>query len=251
MLIPRPNYTRFNPTTNGDLHMGHLYMILVNEAEAHRVPGGKFVVRFDDDQEAYLNGISWTGARMTKAEIHDVINRMTSDISWMGIKVDSWQIQSDMQHQMLELLDHLTDVTHLPVPYQYASQINPELHWAGFETGYPYFPLLTAHKVLYDYLSGTNVLIRGEDLLDEFSLYRYYCDVWGMPQPRHVYLRRLQMKNGGEFIDISKTRGGGTIAEQRQAGFTPKQIISDLAKSCLIDPDGPWLLENVKAEPKW
>jgi hypothetical protein len=41
--------TRFNPTLNGYLHLGHVMMCLVNRAEATE-HGGKFLVRFDDDQ---------------------------------------------------------------------------------------------------------------------------------------------------------------------------------------------------------
>ena len=45
--------TRFNPTVSGSLHVGHLYMALVNEVEAHR-SGGKFYIRVDDTQDCWV-----------------------------------------------------------------------------------------------------------------------------------------------------------------------------------------------------
>jgi glutamyl/glutaminyl-tRNA synthetase len=250
MPLKRPNYTRFNPTTNGPLHIGHLYMILVNEAEAHATEGGKFIIRFDDTQEAYLYGVSWDGHRLTANEIIDVKNHMAADLDWLGIKVDEWQSQITMEVRMRELLDHLTGGVFPPVRQCYTSQMNPEMHWCNFDVGYPYFPQLTAEKVLYDFLSGSNLLIRGDDLLDEWSLYNYFCDIWGMPMPRQVFLKRLQAHDGAEFLDVSKTRGGNTIRSFKEAGWRPEQLIESLAYACLIDPEGPWLIDNLKQEPK-
>ena len=48
--------TRFNPSISGALHIGHLYMALVNEMEAHRT-GGKFIVRVDDTQDIWNHWI--------------------------------------------------------------------------------------------------------------------------------------------------------------------------------------------------
>ena len=39
------NVTRFNPTANGPLHVGHIYSALINETLAG--PAGKFIVRID------------------------------------------------------------------------------------------------------------------------------------------------------------------------------------------------------------
>ncbi len=252
MPLKRPNYTRFNPTTNGALHIGHLYTILVNEAEAHSTEGGKFVVRFDDTQEAYEYGVLWSGKRMTVNEISAVESYMQQDIDWMEIKVDNWTSQNTMCEQMSELFNHLNHGRQLQgVRNFYTSNINPEMHWLNFDVGYPYFPQLTAEKVIYDYLNSTNLLIRGDDLLDEWSLYCYFCDIWGLPMPRQVFLKRLQLASGDELLDISKTRGGYTIAEFRDMGWSPNKIKKELAKACLINPDGPWLIDNLKPEPKW
>ena len=245
----RPSYTRFCPTTNGALHIGHLYMILVNEAEAH-ANKGKFTIRFDDNQEVYDFGVSWTGARMTPEEIDECKNAMMKDIFWLNIQVDGWSSQRDQEKRVGEFLRHLNKGD-LSVRKCYTSQTNPEIHWTGFDTAYPYVPWLTAEKVLYDYLDGCNLIIRGEDLLDEWALYIYFADLWGLPIPRQVFLKRLKLEGGEELLDISKTRGVGTIKEYRDKGWTPEKLLMMLAESCLIDPNKPWLISNCKVDPLW
>ena len=47
------NTTRFNPTPNGALHLGHVYNILFNEQFAHN-NGGKFYVRFEDGTSSQM-----------------------------------------------------------------------------------------------------------------------------------------------------------------------------------------------------
>lgn len=245
----RPNYTRFCPTTNGSLHVGHLYMILVNEAEAH-ANNGKFSVRFDDNQEVYRWGVSWTGVRMTKDEVEKTKDSMMDDLTWMGVQVDAYLSQSNLEDHVNKFLLHLNHGP-LDVKKVYTSQTNPECHWTSFDVNYPYVPWLTAEKVLYDYLTGCNLLIRGDDLLDEWSLYMYFCDLWGLPAPRQVFLKRMRFESGQEMVDISKTRGKGTIKEYRDLKYTPEDLRNELARACLIDPQGEWLISNLKVEPVW
>ena len=42
-ILDEPLVTRFNPTCNGDLHLGHIFMALVNRDMA-RETGGKLAV---------------------------------------------------------------------------------------------------------------------------------------------------------------------------------------------------------------
>lgn len=246
----RPSYTRFNPTTNGELHVGHLYMIYVNEAEAHE-NGGKFCVRFDDNQEVYDYGVSWTGERMTPEQIDDTKNRMVEDILWSGVQVDGWSSQRENQRRVREFLRHLNGGEDLKVRKCYTSQINPEIHWLDWEAGYPYVPHLTAEKVLYDYLDGCNLIIRGEDLLDEWALYYYFADLWGLPPSRQVFLKRLELESGEQMLDISKRKGGWKIRGYREQGWSPDKLRMMLAETCLIDPEKPWLVSNCRIQPIW
>ena len=246
----RPAYTRFNPTTNGALHVGHLYMIYVNEAEAH-ANNGKFVVRFDDNQAAYDYGVSWTGARMGPEDIRRVKEQMIEDLLWLNVMVDGWSSQREREKRVDEFLVFLNGGEGLRVRKSYTSQTNPEVHWTGFDTAYPYVPWLTAEKVLFDYLDGCNLLIRGEDLLGEWALYHYFTDLWGLPAPRQVFLKRLKLEGGTELLDISKTRGAGTIRSFREMGWSPEKLKMMLAEACLIDPNAPWLISNCKVDPVW
>lgn len=250
----RPSFTRFNPTVNGALHVGHLYMMLVNEAEAHE-NGGKFTVRFDDNQPAYRYGLSWTGAQLTVEQLYDIKNAMVEDIIWCGLRVDKWVSQEDREPRIQTFMRFLNEGKDLPVKRCYTSQVNPEVHWMSFDAAYPYVPYLTAEKVLNDFLDGCNLIIRGEDLLDEWALYHYFADSWGLPIPRQAFLKRLVMVNAGkegkDLFDIRKTKGGHSIQSYRERGWSPEDLKARLAEACLIDPEKPWLIENCKPEPTW
>jgi glutamyl/glutaminyl-tRNA synthetase len=247
----RPNFTRFNPTVNGALHIGHLYMMLVNEAEAHE-SGGQFTVRFDDNQVVYRYGLPWTGEFLTAEEIYDLKNEMVEDIIWCRVKVDRWTSQEAREQRIERFMRFLNKGMELPVKRCYTSQVNPEVRWMPFDGAYPYVPYLTAEKVLNDYLDGCNLIIRGEDLLDEWALYNYFADSWGLPIPRQVFLKRLRLvSEDNNPLDIRKKLGGKCINSYREQGWSPDELKAKLAEACLIDPTKPWLVENCKPEPAW
>lgn len=247
----RPSFTRFNPTTNGNLHIGHLYMMLVNEAEAHAT-GGNFTFRYDDNQAPYLYGVSWTGARLTREEIDNIKVGMLEDVAWCGLNVDNWSSQEHREQRIQTFMRFLNEGKDLPVKRVYTSQTNPEVHWMSFDSAYPYVPYLTAEKVLNDYLDGCNLIIRGEDLLDEWALYHYFADSWGLPIPRQAFLKRLVMGDTNkELFDIRKAKGGYSIASFREKGWTADYLKLKLAEACLIDPNKAWLIENCKTDPVW
>ena len=250
-LSKRPSFTRFNPTTNGNLHVGHLYMMLVNEAEAHE-NGGKFTFRFDDNQAPYLYGLSWTGAQMTREQIGDIKDGMIEDVLWCGVTVDKWSSQENREPRVQTFMRFLNEGKDLPVKRVYTSQVNPIVRWMSFDSAYPYVPYLTAEKVLNDFLDGCNLIIRGEDLLDEWALYHYFADSWGLPIPQQVFLKRLVMGDTNkELFDIRKSKGGYSIASYRERGWTPERLKMKLAEACLIDPNKPWLYDNCKTDPVW
>ena len=237
--------TRFNPTTNGPLHVGHLYMIKINEHMAH-AHGGKFIIRFDDNQKFY---------RMTKTheELVRIREEMQADVLWAGVKVDEWSSQLEMEsvtkRYLLEFNGHP-----LPMQEQFQSRTNPDIHNA-MTMGYPYAPTLTAEKVILDALDYITILIRGEDLICEYSLYMYFCNIWNLGAPEHIYLPRMMLTHNTELGEssehISKTRGGHTVQELREQGWTPAELEEALRKSCLHDPVAGWTLENLKGQPLW
>ena len=233
--------TRFNPTANGPLHLGHIYMALVNQAEAH-VSGGKFICRIEDNQAYWC----WSLGHVRVKEICDA---MRADFDWLEIPVDEWLLQSEMEIKatstMRRLLqgdlvaEHKFSFSAVEVPGSPASY-------------FPYAPHLTAEKVVLDFLSGVNLLIRGVDLLSEHCLYLNLCDRMGLQYPRMVYLPRLGLPDGRDVQpEISKHFGNHKVSNYRKTGMQPSELLHKLRHSCLIDPNAPWLIANVKEAPTW
>lgn len=230
--------TRFNPTVNGSLHLGHLYVAKVNETEAH-LSGGKFIVRFDDDQ------FYWNKIRKVKVEeLKDGIKR---DLEWAGVDVDAYRSQSEMREETEAMLRR---VGYRDMGWQAYGLTHAYLPESP-QTWFPCVPDLTARKVIQDGMDEVYLLIRGVDLITEFSLYNYFCRLWDWVLPRHVFLPRLEQQGRSrELSDVSKTAGNFKIADFRKRGVSPKEMWRLLAESCLIDPEKPWTIQNVKMEPR-
>ena len=216
-MIPRN--CRFNPTTNGPVHLGHALIALVNEYHAHHT-GGKFIVRFDDNQRFW----KW---RFTRVELADFESSIKDDLEWLGIQVDQWDRQSDMEAEAARLLEHLLAYHNLtlekflpmPLPFYYPLIADvPEYMGIG---PYPYAPWLTLEKVVMDSLESIDWLIRGIDLITESSLYYYFAQMLGIPSPKHDYVGRLMADTGQIWNgnSVSKQTGGRSIGEVRQKGY--------------------------------
>lgn len=237
--------TRFNPTTNGLLHVGHLYMLKVNEALAH-LNGGRFIVRFDDNQRFY---------RMTlrTQELVRIREEMREDIEWAGAQVDAWESQLELEHATYSML---TTLNHgdLPMTEPFQHRTNADIR-SDITMGYPYAPRLTAEKVILDAMDYITFLVRGVDLVSEYALYMYFCEIWHLEPPQHIYLPRLMMAGNKELGEssehISKTRGGHTIRECRERGWTPDEVDERLRRSCLKAPNEGWTLDNLLEQPLW
>jgi glutamyl/glutaminyl-tRNA synthetase len=78
--------TRFNPTANGNLHIGHLYLILLNYNHAKKTDG-KFIVRFDDDQYYWVNNLG-------KEKVNQFCEEIKKDLAWIGIIPDVYSYES-------------------------------------------------------------------------------------------------------------------------------------------------------------
>jgi glutamyl/glutaminyl-tRNA synthetase len=241
--MPLVKYTtRFNPTVNGPLHVGHIYVALVNEAEAHST-GGKFIVRFEDNQPEWV----WK-----TPDTPDVLDGMIDDLNWLGIQVDEWVKQSDIEEQAGKALEMLNGGEFRPRKnFTFLNLLSEVAHSDAHY--FAYAPYLTAEKAVMDVLlAEVNLVIRGEDLLSEDCLYAYFCEKFGLPRPRMVYIPRLRQVGGNELLsDISKSNGGFSVASYRESGVKPKELLHRLRVGCLIDPEGSWVLRNVKRRPEW
>lgn len=232
--------TVFNPTTNGELHLGHLYMILVNEYEAHK-SNGKFIMRYDDNQ------FKWNAVEHTDKHYKKIIE---DQMNWLGIHVDKYTSQLETEVETDKMLYYLnkgpisvqemkTNIVQIP------HIINPTNH-----DPYPYVPWLTARKVVDDFLDEVTLKIRGDDLISEYALYSYFCDLWGLPQPTQWFLPRLFTEEGEKLTNVSKTKGNWKLSTIINSGIRPSILIEKLAYYCLIDPNREWSLDNIQPYPR-
>ena len=197
-----PNNTRFNPTINGPLHLGHLYMILVNEFEAHN-SGGEFSIRFDDTQSHWCEKINWQERQHLCEEIKE-------DLEWLGIKVKYYISQSSMDYDVKRLMYSLCHKVSLKIPKSNILDLSsyPDVVQDSV-LYYPYNPYLTMEKVIMDYLQNITLLVRGSDLLGEYSLYSYFREELGFGKIRQIFLPRLSCDADGKTQHnsaISKTK---------------------------------------------
>lgn len=228
--------TRFNPTCNGGLHLGHIYTLLVNERFA-RARGGRFLVRFDD--VAVPNADPYRTADL------DLIDRVRAeqrrDIEWLGIKVDDWYSDRDFQPVVEEVWREHNFVRPgylIEPPARY-------VHMPSSWIAYPYQPWYTAMRSIIDGELGVTDLIRGEELAPDASLQCWFSDLFGYPRPRFYFLPRLQAGGG----DVSKTVGGYKVAELRANGMTAEQVIWTLRNACLAVPHFDFDFDNLKPRP--
>ena len=229
--------TRFNPTANGPLHAGHIYMAMMNEAIAHD-SGGRFLVRFDDSNPFHLTPIG-------RERMDAIVAGQRYDLEWLGIPVDEWSKQSETVEQIITTINQSLGAEKLP-PEEIAESQLCDLLGREYMQLYPYAPRLTAEKVIWDAQAGVNLLVRGIDLITEFSLYQHFCYRFSVSvPPRHIYLPRLMGSQG----DIRKSLGGQSIADLRAAGYSSKQVRDKIEKACLRYPPDGWTLRNLNPEP--
>lgn len=231
--------TRFSPSTTGGLHLGHIYTALVNQHMAHET-GGMFTIRIDD---THIDRVGGRGLEMNR----HIERQMRNDMDWLGFEYDLWSCESELQtffDQWRAVEKHEieqdTDPDHFIATEPHLVG-KPEIHLA------PYSPWVTAERVVFDWLQKVNLVIRGEELIPEYTLYCHYCRIWNLPTPHFMYLPRLRVTGD---IEISKTKGNYQVSHMRANGYTAKQIIEVVERACLIAPYNGWHVWNLKAEPR-
>lgn len=238
------HYTRFNPTVSGCadlgiLHVGHLYMVLVNAHMAH-ASGGRFLVRFDDNQICWRREVGEPGLRANSYTIR-------KELEWFGVQVDAWSSQAETERSAQQFIHRKWPCLREPAQYERVPFLVRE-----DSPQYPYAPYLTAEVALYDAWAGINLLIVGDELMSRYALYCWMSEQLGLPLIQHVYLPRLRDKPGanGELDIIAKTVGNHKLKTYRDRGMTPQDIEYLLRQSCLVDPAGEWDYRNVKPQPR-
>ena len=227
--------TRFSPTLNGTLHIGHLFTMLVNEYIAHST-GGKFFIRLEDAD--YLVRLQ------TQKETLAILRSQLNDIAWLDINVDKYVYQSDQLPETKKFLNSQDCVIYEEDKLDF---IEPLVIRMGTEwMAIPYVPQQTAERVYMDHMLGITHVIRGDDFVTEYSLYGYFCEKFGFPFPVHVFLPRLTGLRG----EISKTNGGYKVEDFRNDGYSAKELKRIVTRACVIYPENGFELYNIKRNPK-
>jgi hypothetical protein len=228
---------RFNPTISGNLHCGHLYTALVNAREAHK-SNGEFILRIDDTQEYWNKQL---GSTLVKQLGNDYIDELSQ---FMFIDKIEWQSE-------LPCFAYTNEVQGLNGWVHHPSFIHDDVpEWIPDPNTilYPFTAWYTFEKVLWDYVDKVNWLIRGEDLITEFSLYEFFRDALHLPRVRHTYLPRLRTEEQKELAGVSKTFGSYKLCDQLKL-FGVDGTLDYLRQSCLINVDGDFEVANIKCRP--
>lgn len=224
--------SRFNPTVNGPLHIGHIYNVLVIQALAD-----KFILRFDDNQFYWLS-------RLGKDKVAELAEKQLDSLLWMGIEPQDVTYQSKQEGIVYKAI---AKSPHFRGMYTYGERPPVIVSEPHIEAWGPDFSSAT-EKVILDHAAGVTVAVRGLELLQENALYLYLCGIFGYQAPRMIYIPRL-MCHDGELADISKTQGNYKIDDLRREGASPEQIKDTLRRACLRDPSASWGIENLKGAP--
>jgi hypothetical protein len=51
--------------------------------------------------------------------------------------------------------------------------------------------------------------------------------------------------------EISKTSGNFKIKGFRENGVSAEELLAKLRDACLVDPNGEWIISNLKPRPVW
>jgi glutamyl/glutaminyl-tRNA synthetase len=235
--------TRFNPTADGGLHLGHYFIARINECIAHS-SGGKFAVRFDDFQWYYRRTIGVTA-------IAAYVEGIQMDLEWLGIHPDSVVYASQEEAAINAEIEYLRMGLHPEgdcMNMSSATPIREVFRYADTQSlsdtnFYPFAPYLTVHAVVSDHRLGVNAVVTSFDLLSRYSLYCWFCQVLRFPQVKHVFLPRIANEDGSS---MAKSQGSRSIQELRMQGWSRYQIDDVVRKTCLTNPDGEWDISNVK-----
>jgi glutamyl/glutaminyl-tRNA synthetase len=210
-------------------------MLLLNEAEAERL-GGEVKIRIEDTQWEFSSielGMD-ANSRIFRDQIVDELLwfDFKGELTYQSVLLKHYNELYDRAFQMIEPVQPV-------VPDQFMECPN-----FGYEV-YSFTPVYTLQKVVLDCVQGIKTLIRGIDLVTEFSLYCRYVQQLNFPRVHHVGISRLSA-NGQ---DISKTTGNASLNTLREAGWTPGMIRDLLSESCLIDKQIGWDYHNLVQVP--
>lgn len=223
--------TRFYPTLNGECHLGHLLIALLNYHQAKNA-GGVFIVR-SELRVSYLNqNVTMGQMDMWYDSFKKAFDRVGIEAEYMPLLHDGqWVDEKLKEHEALHRNDTKND-------------LYPEGPAISAVPVHPYSPTWCLERVLLDNRYAVGRVIRGMDLISENSLYIHFCKILGLPVPKMCYSPMVSLKEGDKTAIISKTNGNGKVS-----GLVDKSKFQllDLMQQCLVDVSKGFTLQNVKS----
>jgi glutamyl/glutaminyl-tRNA synthetase len=225
------NNTRFYPTLNGGCHLGHLFLALLNYHKAKEL-GGTFIVRSEFRLSYLPNGV-------TTGQVESWYNSYIGAFKFIGIEAEFMSLLHDCSWVETELKKH-ESLHGYDTKNDFYAQVNSSQFF------HPYSPTWCLERVLLDNRYAVGHLIRGIDLMSEFSLYTHFCKQLKFQTPIHQYANHLSIKEGNEIKPISKTNKNAVVADLINKGVSSHQLLDMFANQCLkVSKDG-FKLQNVK-----
>ena len=218
--------TRFSPSLNGSLHIGHLWMAWVN-FETARQSGGRFVLRFDD--------------------VAPIVAGESPE------RQPAWAAEGEMLLRRAGIVPNAVSRVSAYLDGAAPGSIGGSNLWLrppAFEgwDNVPCSPELVAARVRADIRESIDTVIRGEELAPELQLYEYLNHLQGGPCPRLVYLPRLRVRCDGRVTTISKTHGNLQLRDL-YAEASPARWLQSVCAVGLQHPDLPLSLQNINPDP--
>jgi len=249
--------TRFNPTLSGDLHIGHVYIMLLNRYLAS-ITCGDFIVRFSYpptrtklSRYCPFGRIFRTphafGRTLRSGDIVDyesIRKNICDNIDFLGIPVDKYS--EDIYDERCSKYQAYQESS-IAKSFKFRQAVGPESVFG--EQYFPYIPYTTCCKVLQDYQENCTCFIRGEDLLTEYSLYCYFCDVFSIPYPRQFFVPKLLGVDNENICTSGPNGGKYSINNFIKKGYTRDDIMILLCKSCLLNENGFFEIDNLVKNP--
>jgi glutamyl/glutaminyl-tRNA synthetase len=223
--------TRFYPTLNGECHLGHLYLGLLNYHRAKSL-GGVMLVK-SEFRLQYLPKNTDIGTLETWYK------SFVEGFSFAGIEAEFMPLLHDGEWLAQQIETH-KDL--------HGNDVNNSLYpKTNTDTSYhPFSPTWCFERVLLDNRYAVGSVIRGLDVISEFALYQYFCKQLNYTVPEHQYIKHISIKTGDETVKVSKTCNNASLRSIISSGVSKFQLLDYLTTACLKHPEEGWTLENTK-----
>jgi hypothetical protein len=225
------NNTRFYPTLNGDCHLGHLLLALLNYHKAKEL-GGIMIVRAEFR-------LSYLPKDVTTGQIESWYQSYINAFKFVGIEAEFMELLHDCSWIENKLKEH--EALHgNDIANDFYSQTN------GAQFYHPYSPTWCLERVLLDNRYAVGHVIRGIDLVSEFGLYTHFCKQLKFQPPIHQYVQHIKTKEGTAVKPVSKTNKNAIVADLIAKGISSHQLLDFFSAQCLKTPKDGFVLQNIK-----